>query len=190
VARKQSCFEFIDQANLNKTCTKPVLLAGNCPASTIYGSAKAWTPLLEKPLEGPVYLVGGYGYKLPALVAELNGQIKVLLVGKVDSGPNRGIRNTFEAVPDAPVEKFELSLKGGPKYSLLENSENLCARPQRAIATFTGQNGKVENLKPLIANGCGKKKHKKGKGAKHGKGARSDKRAGLAWIDNLGSWGN
>ena len=123
--------------------------------------------------------------------------LKVLLVGKVDSGPNKGIRNTFEAVPDAPVEKFELSLKGGPKYSLLENSENLCARPQKAIATFTAQNGMVENLKPTIANSCGKKGHKKGKkgrkhgkGAGHGKGARSDKRLTAAWLHGLGSWLN
>jgi hypothetical protein len=149
--------EFIDQGNLNKTCTKPVLLAGNCPAKSIYGKAKAYTPLLEKPLEGPVYLVGGYGYKLPALVAELNGQIRVVLKGKVDSGPNHGIRNTFEAVPDAPVEKFVLEMKGGPKYSLLENSENLCAKPQKAIARFTAQNGKVESFKPRVQNECGKK---------------------------------
>jgi hypothetical protein len=161
--------EFIDQANLNKTCTKPVLLAGACPASTVYGKAKAWTPLLEKPLEGNVYLVGGFGYKLPALVAELGGQIRVLLAGKVDSGPNKGIRNTFEAVPDAPVEKFELSMKGGPKYSLLENSEDLCLKPQKAIANFTAQNGATLKLTPKIAINC---KHKGGKGKKgkdHGK---------------------
>jgi hypothetical protein len=153
--------EFIDQGNLNKTCTKPVLLAGNCPKSSIYGKAKAWTPLLEKPLSGPVYLVGGFGYKLPALVAELNGQIRVLLVGKIDSGPNKGIRSTFEAVPDAPVSRFVLEMKGGRKYSLLENSENLCAKPQKAIANFTAQSGKLLQSKPLIANECGK-----GKGAK------------------------
>jgi hypothetical protein len=150
--------EFIDQANLNNTCTKPVLIEGKCPASTVYGKAKAWTPLLEKPLEGNVYLVGGYGYKLPALVAELNGQIRVLLVGKIDTGPNGGIRNTFETVPDAPVEKFELQLKGGKKYSLLENSEDLCKKPQKAIARFTAQNGRVQQTKPIITVGCGKKK--------------------------------
>jgi hypothetical protein len=148
--------EFIDQGNLDKTCTRPVLLAGNCSARSIYGKVKAWTPLLEKPLEGPVYLVGGYGYKLPALVAELNGQIRVLLVGKVDSGPNKGIRNTFETVPDAPVEKFVLEMKGGPKYSLLENSEPLCRKPQRAIVQFTAQNGRAMRAKPLIVNDCGK----------------------------------
>jgi hypothetical protein len=158
--------EFIDQGNLNKTCTKPVLIEGKCPATTIYGKAKAWTPLLDKPLEGPVYLVGGFGYKLPALVAELNGQVRFLLVGKVDSGPNKGIRNTFETVPDAPVSRFVLEMKGGPKYSLLENSEPLCKRPQRAIARFRAQNGTVLQTKPLIANSC-KKKGQKGKGKKH-----------------------
>lgn len=154
--------EFIEQNNLNKTCTKPVLLEGKCPRTTIYGKAKAWTPLLEKPIQGNVYLVGGFGYKLPALVAELNGQIRVLLKGKVDSGPNKGIRNTFEAVPDAPVERFVLEMKGGPKYSLLINSENLCKKPQRAIARFTAQNGKVLQMKPVIGNDC----NKKGKGKK------------------------
>jgi hypothetical protein len=149
--------EFIEQNNLNKTCTKPVLLEGKCPAKSIYGKAKAWSPLLEKPLEGNVYLVGGFGFKLPALVAELDGQIRILLAGKVDSGANHGIRNTFEAVPDAPVEKFELNLKGGPKYSLLINSENLCKKPQKAIARFTAQNGKVLQAKPVIANDCKKK---------------------------------
>jgi hypothetical protein len=159
--------EFLDQGNLNKTCTKPVLLEGKCPATSIYGKARAWTPLLEKPLEGPVYLVGGYGYKLPALVADLNGQIRVVLKGKVDSGPNKGIRNTFEAVPDAPVEKFVLEMKGGKKYSLLENSENLCAKPQHAIARFTAQNGMVAQTKPLIANDCKKAGAKKGGKKKH-----------------------
>jgi hypothetical protein len=160
--------EFLEQDNLNKTCTKPVLLAGNCPKSTIYGKAKAWTPLLEKPLEGNVYLVGGYGYKLPALVAELNGQIRVVLKGKVDSGPNRGIRNTFEAVPDAPVSRFVLEMKGGKKYGLLINSENLCKIPKakrRAIVRFTGQNDKVRQFKPVVANQCSehaKAKPKKG----------------------------
>lgn len=166
--------EFLEQNNLNKTCTRPVLAEGKCPKSTIYGRAKAWTPLLDKPLQGYVYLVGGFGYKLPALVAELNGQIRVLLKGKVDSGPNQGIRNTFEAVPDAPVSRFVLEMKGGPKYSLLVNSEDLCNKPQKAIARFTAQNGRVLHTKPVIGNDCRKKrKHKKH--AKHKKNAKSEK---------------
>lgn len=157
--------EFLDQGNIGKACTKPVLQAGACPAKSVYGKVKAWTPLLDNPLEGNVYLVGGFGYKLPALVAELNGQLKVLLVSKVDTGKNKGIRNTFEVVPDAPVEKFVLQMKGGKKYGLLENSENICKKTQKASASFTAQNGKILGLSPTIANSCGKKGN--GKKKKH-----------------------
>jgi hypothetical protein len=162
--------EFLEQNNIGKSCTKPVLAAHACPAKSIYGKAKAWTPLLEKPLEGPVYLVGGYGYKLPAMVAELNGQIRVLLVSKIDTGKQGGIRSTFEAVPDAPVEKFVLELKGGKKYGLLINSENTCKKKQVAGASFKAQNGKVLSFSTKIANSCGKAKKKtnKGKGKKGG----------------------
>jgi hypothetical protein len=178
--------EFIEQSNLNKTCTKPVLLEGKCPAKSIYGKAKAWTPLLDKPLEGNVYLVGGFGFKLPALVAELDGQIRILLAGKVDSGPNKGIRNTFEAVPDAPVEKFELNLKGGPKYSLLVNSENLCKSPQKAIARFTAQNGKVLQTKPVVSNDC---KKKSTGGGKKPKGGQHQKKTGSGHTQKTASGG-
>lgn len=151
--------EFLDQGNIARACSKSVLAAHSCPAKSIYGHVRAWTPLLGAPLEGPVYLVGGYGYKLPALVAELNGQIRILLVGKVDTGKNHGIRNTFEAVPDASVEKFVLELKGGKKYGLLENSENLCRKTQEAHVNFTAQNGKRISLAPRIADKC-RKGHK------------------------------
>jgi hypothetical protein len=152
--------EFLDQAHIGTVCTRPELAAEQCPAASVYGHAKVETPLLEKPLEGPVYLGTGYGTKLPELIAELNGQIHIILRGKVDTDKEKGIRTTFEAVPDAPVSKFTISLDGGKK-GLLENSEDLCAKPQRATADFTGQNGKVDDHKILIASSCGKaKKHK------------------------------
>jgi hypothetical protein len=160
--------EFLDQGNLNKTCTKPVLLEGRCPKSSVYGKATAWTPLLDQPLRGNVYLVGGFGYRLPALVAELNGQIRVLLVGKVDTGKNKGIRTTFETVPDAPVEKFVLEMKGGRKYGLLENSESLCSQRLKAKGRFSAQNGKTTTLSPDISVRCS---HAKG-GRKSGATAR------------------
>jgi hypothetical protein len=162
--------EFLEQGNIGQACTKVILAARACPAKSIYGKAKAWTPLLDKPLEGPVYLVGGYGYKLPAMVAELDGQIRVLLVGKIDTGSTNGIRNTFEAVPDAPVEKFTLELKGGKKYGLLINSENICKTKQVGQAFFKAQNGKTLTLKPVIANSCkGGSRKRKGDGRKNPK---------------------
>jgi hypothetical protein len=152
---------FLDQGNLNKVCKQAELRSATCPKSSVYGHAKAWTPLLAKPLEGPVYLGVGYGYKLPALVADLNGQIRLLLVGKVDTTKQHGLRNTFEVVPDAPVEKFVLEIKGGKKYSLLENSENLCTKTQHASARFVGQNGMVAQLNPKLTISCGKSSRKK-----------------------------
>ena len=50
---------------------------------------------------------------------------------------------------------------------MLENSENLCRKPQRATALFTGQNGKTYRVKPLVGNDC--KKSKKSKKKKHAK---------------------
>ena len=98
VALPQS--EFFEQGNLDKVCQQAELKSATCPKSSIYGHAKAWSPLLDKPLEGPVYVGVGFGYKLPALVADLNGQIRILLKGRVDATKDHGLRNTFEAIPD------------------------------------------------------------------------------------------
>jgi hypothetical protein len=66
---------------------------------------------------------------LPDLVADLNGQIRIDLDGRIDSH-NRGIRDTFEVVPDAPVSRFVLELPRGKK-SLLTNSETSARRARR-----------------------------------------------------------
>jgi hypothetical protein len=150
--------EFLDQGNLDKVCTQPELKTDTCPKTSVYGHAKAWTPLLSKPLQGPVYLGVGFGYKLPALVADLNGQIRVLLVGKIDTDAQNGIRSTFETVPDAPVSRFVLEMKGGKRYGLLENSENVCRAAQGANVAFVAQSGKQDDKRIAIANSCKKKR--------------------------------
>jgi len=146
--------EFLDQGNLNKVCGQADLHAGTCPKRSIYGRAVAWSPLLEKPLRGPVYLAVGFGYKLPALVAELKGQIRVLLKGRISTDKAGGIRTTFASVPDAPISRFILEMRGGRKYGLLENSADICAGPQRLTVRFDAQNGKEAILHPRIARSC------------------------------------
>ena len=105
----------------------------------------------ERAPEGPVYLRSSSN-KLPDLVAALRGPasqpIEIDLDGRVDTDAQDGIRNSFEAVPDAPVSKFILSMQGGKK-GLLVNSENICAKPQRAIVKLSVQNGKVDDFSPL-----------------------------------------
>ena len=102
---------FLDQASLSKICTRVQFAANDCPKKSIYGYARAFTPLLGKPLEGPVYLRSSNN-PLPDLVAHLEGQVDIDLVGRIDSFKG-GIRTTFDRVPDVPVTKFVLTLPGG-----------------------------------------------------------------------------
>jgi hypothetical protein len=155
--------EFLEQGHIGTVCTRVQYAAKKCPAASIYGYATAYTPLLEQPLQGPVYLRSS-NHTLPDLVAELNGQFDVELDGRIDS-KNGGIRNTFETVPDAPVSKFVLQLKAGKK-SLLVNSSNLCKAPARADVRMVGQNGMHLSESPKVQTPCGHKgKAKPKKGA-------------------------
>ncbi len=152
--------EFLDQSHIQTICTRVQFAADACPAASVYGRAKAWTPLLDRPLAGPVYLRSS-SHTLPDLVADLGGQIEVVLDGRIDSVQG-GIRSTFEAVPDAPVRKFVLAMRGG-KRSLLENSTNLCLGAHRATAAFTGQNGKRIDLHPSLRSSCKREARKQRK---------------------------
>ena len=169
--------EFLEQGHIKTICTRVQFKAGagngaQCPAASVYGHAKVWTPLLAEPLEGPIFLRSSE-HPLPDLVLALHGLIDFDAVGRIDS-VNGGIRNTFETVPDAPISKVEVSLGGGKK-SLLANSANLCVRAKRATAEFGGQNGRNYNAKvPLQPLGC------KGKGKAKKKSARAKRSALLS----------
>ncbi len=140
---------FLDQASLSTVCTRVQFAAGNCPKKSIYGRARAFTPLLGQPLEGPVYLRSSDN-PLPDLVAHLEGQVTIDLVGRIDSFRG-GIRTTFGRVPDVPVSKFTMNLRGG-KRGLLVASRDLCKRPAKAIVRLKAQNGKkVKRRSPLRA---------------------------------------
>jgi hypothetical protein len=150
---------FLDQASLATICTRVQFAAHECPKKSIYGRARAFTPLLGQPLEGPVYLRSSNN-PLPDMVAHLEGQVDIDLVGRIDSFRG-GIRTTFGRVPDVPVEKFVMTLPGG-KHGLLVNSTNLCAKPVRAVIRFKAQNGKKRNPKHSRLRTPCKKKHKPG----------------------------
>jgi hypothetical protein len=157
--------EFVANENFRNVCSRVQYRAGQCPAGSVYGYARAFTPLLDQPLEGPVYLrTSGKG--LPDLVADLKGQIEIEVVGHIDSVRQR-LRTSFLSLPDAPVSKFVLNMQGGSK-SLLSNSENLCRHAQRASVKMRGQNGATLNRKSKLRTSCGKKskrhaRHRRGR---------------------------
>lgn len=152
---------FLEQAHIRTVCTRVQFKAGGgngeqCPKGSIYGKAKAITPLLDEPLQGKVFLRSS-NHELPDLVAALHSsKADINLVGRIDSLNGR-IRNTFESTPDAPVTKFVLEMQGGQK-GLIVNSTNICKGKHRAIAKFGGQNGRVHNFKPVVTAKCGKKR--------------------------------
>jgi hypothetical protein len=148
--------EFLAQEHIGTICTRKQFSADKCPKGSVYGKAKAWTPLLAKPLEGPVYLRSS-DHPLPDLVVALGGELEVNLDARIDSDKAGGIRTSFEAVPDAPITKFVLRMKGGAK-SLLVNSTDLCRRRHRAQIDMRAQNGRARRLNSsLLAVKCATK---------------------------------
>jgi hypothetical protein len=147
---------FIEQGHIRTICTRVQFAADQCPKAAIYGKATAFTPLLDEPLRGPVYLRSSDN-PLPDLVADLHGIVDFELAGRIDSVKGR-LRTTFPSAPDVPVSKFVLQMQGGKK-GLIVNSENLCVRRSRAKAAFLGHNDKPRILHPVVRNSCsGEKK--------------------------------
>jgi hypothetical protein len=150
---------FLDQGHIRTICTRVQYAAnggngGGCPAASIYGHARATTPLLDEPLEGPVYLRSS-SHNLPDFVASLHGIVDVEAVARIDS-KHGGIRATFTELPDAPITRVVVDMQGAKK-GLIVNSTGLCASPHRANAQFEGHNGRRHGSKPVVgASGCGK----------------------------------
>jgi hypothetical protein len=153
--------EFLAQNHIGTICTRVQFAAHQCPPRSIYGYARAYSPILDYQLAGPVYLRSST-HKLPDLVADLNGQIEVAVVGRIDTDKHGGIRTTFHSVPDAPVSKFVLQMAGGKK-GLLQNSTNLCNGPHRATAFFEAHNGMSVRLQPQVKAPCRQNRKKSGK---------------------------
>lgn len=155
---------FLDQGHIRTVCTRVQLARSVCPKGAVYGHARAATPLLDKPLAGPVYMVSS-DHPLPDLLVDLRGQVNVRLRGVISSLKSGRIRNVFYPVPDVPVSRFVLTMKGG-KRGLLVNSRDICAHPSASLLGFKAQNGKKLRKKrlPLRAPACHRAagKHKSG----------------------------
>jgi hypothetical protein len=156
---------------LQKACTA-AQFKGNpagCPAASLVGHAKATTPLIPVPLEGPAYFVSNGGQAFPNLIVVLQGYgVTVDLVGDTFISKKGITSSTFKTVPDAPVGSFELTLPQG-KFSALTANGNLCKnRSKLKMPTaFTAQNGAtIHRTTKIAVTGCPKARKAKKKGAK------------------------
>ncbi len=139
----------LDQAHIKTICTRVQLAANDCPKASIYGHAKATSPLLKGKLKGPVYLTSSNN-PLPDLLADLKGQVNVRLRGVISS-TNARLKTVFRKTPDVAVDKFVLTMKGGNK-GLLINSRNLCSRQTTGFLNLKAQNSRQLKRKNLRLN--------------------------------------
>ncbi len=167
---------------LQKACPAATFEANpaNCPAASVVGHARAITPVLPVPIEGPTYFVSHAGEEFPSLIAVLQGYgVTVDLVGSTFINSKTNITSsTFKNVPDVPIASFELNLPQG-KYSALAANGNLCKTKLAMPTAFTAQDGAViHQSTPISVTGCAKVKPKKAKlkkGKKSGKGGKARK---------------
>jgi hypothetical protein len=117
-----------------------------CPAGSELGSARLWSPALDGPLRGPVYLRKP-APRLPDLLADLRG-VHLLLHGHTAApgrrlGPASALSRTSRSAE--PV----FTLDGGHR-GIFANNEALRERPRRVKVTMGAQDGKRRGLRPCL----------------------------------------
>ena len=144
--------ELLESRHIGRVCSSSRFAAGDCPAGSIYGHAKAWTPLLDRPLEGS---------RLPAVesrqVAESGG-----CAGRPDAArpesplrlgsraPSRHSQRASghshrQGDPDpsgrkeGPARQHGRGLRGG----------------RRAGGSLAAHNGKAHRVEPIVMADCG-----------------------------------
>jgi hypothetical protein len=142
----------LDPSHIRKVCLATEFEAGRCPRSSIYGFARAVSPLLDRPLRGPVYMRSSR-YRLPDLAADLDGQLKLDLSARVGFSHGR-VRIVFARFPDLPVSRFVLTMRRG-RRGVLVNNRHLCAAPSFATARLTAQNGERSTRTVRVRVPCG-----------------------------------
>jgi hypothetical protein len=142
---------------LQKACTAAQFNTNpaGCPAASFIGHARAVTPLIPVPLEGPAIFVSHGGEAFPSLIMVLQGYgVTIDFVGTTFISKAGITSSTFKTVPDQPVGSFELTLPEGP-FSALAANGNLCASKLAMPTEFLAQNGAViHQSTPISVSGC------------------------------------
>jgi hypothetical protein len=91
---------------------------------------------------------------LPSLAFYLDNPLLSLRFDGIVSLAGGRITTIFDNLPDVPIDKFQLSLNGGPKGTLTANSD-LCAKAIGLDAEYVAHSGKVLKARgPIDVTGC------------------------------------
>ncbi|MBB4661482.1 hypothetical protein [Conexibacter arvalis] len=138
---------------INASCRPEELEQDSCSRRSMVATATAVSPLIERPLRGPTYLVR-VGTGLPKLVVQLRGEVSLDLEGIISISRAGTVITTFDRIPDLALSSFTLKFRG--RQGALTTVGDLCRRPPLKAA-FTGQNGKRASARPrLVVRGCTK----------------------------------
>jgi hypothetical protein len=160
----------LDPDNAQGLCTPQQRVALACPATSIVGRATAKS-ILPHPLTGPVYFVEGLRKSasgrtirtLPKLWIPLSGDGVTIDVNADSEVRNDRLVTTFDKIPDAPIESFDLSINGG-KHGIIvvSGKPGTCDRSKIVDGELTGQSETVTRIAPTMSvEGCKPKVKKK-----------------------------
>lgn len=140
-----------DLDTISRACAPEQLAQNACPARSKVATATAVSPLVNRPLTGPTWLVR-VGTGLPKLVVQLRGEVSLDLDGIVTINRANNVVTTFSNIPDLALSSFTLAFRG--RQGVLVTVGDLCKKP-RLTASFTSQSGRSVSSRPaLIVPGC------------------------------------
>jgi hypothetical protein len=121
-------------------------------APGVVGGATAATPVLTRPLAGPIELVQRPGTLLPGLRLTLAGPVRLSYLGTLEL-TSAGLATTFDGLPDLPLRRLELHFNGGGPLKALGNPCR--GRPLRMAVSIAGHNGVSRNQRTRVrVRGC------------------------------------
>ncbi|MCU1675450.1 MAG: hypothetical protein JWM93_208 [Frankiales bacterium] len=153
----------LDPDNAQGLCTPQQRVALACPAKSIVGTATAKS-ILPHPLTGPVYFVEGLRKSasgrtirtLPKLWIPLSGDGVTIDVNADSEVRQDRLVTTFDNIPDAPIQTFDLAINGG-KHGIIvvSGKPGTCDRSRILDGELTGQTGSVTRIAPAMSvQGC------------------------------------
>lgn len=133
-----------DPANIQNACPERTFQAAACSATARVGTTTARVGLTPEPIPGDVYLVKIEGQQLPGLGLSFTGRYAQRVLSTVRVGPDQRLVVRFDAIPDLPLRRLDLTITGGPQGPI-RVAGGKCLEGSVWDASFRGQGGQASS---------------------------------------------